>query len=466
MMKSSLNKLIIKRNNMKNNIYIIALALAATAFTGCSHDYNYDGEYDIAGYFHGSDPRNNLVSFASTTQKYDNDFAAGISTGQDSHTFTFTANISRNLKNATTVQVAFAADAPLLTTTYKDYKVATADQVTLPNKGIFEISKELTQLNIPITVNGLKKMDSPTVVPVRITPTNDELKSPTGTHQDYAYILIQPKEMWAAELDGDGSTVKMTALGNSYTGSTTLNVMFATEKVVSENCKVGLERDNTLFKSDSGKELAPEGISTTTQVDATNQQYVQATVDLQHAEKFTTAGEYVLPMRAVFYDKDGNKHNIAGGEVLIPINVVDVAFANAAATPSGTMIPSSRYQLSLSTPLQYGTIENLTDGDTDQYGYLPTGTSTLTIDLNQTTNVKGIRIGMYILHGFEYYTDKVRVYGSTNGTKWLPLSENIHLNETTWNNINATKPVNVRYLKLELGVSDYLGSLSEIEIYK
>ena len=53
MMKSSRNKLIIKRNNMKNNIYIIALALAATAFTGCSHDYNYDGEYDIAGYFHG-----------------------------------------------------------------------------------------------------------------------------------------------------------------------------------------------------------------------------------------------------------------------------------------------------------------------------------------------------------------------------------------------------------------------------
>ena len=70
------------------------------------------------------------------------------------------------------------------------------------------------------------------------------------------------------------------------------------------------------------------------------------------------------------------------------------------------MIPSSNYQLSLSTPLQYGTIENLTDGDTDQYGYLPNGTSTLTIDLNQTTNVKGIRIGMYILTGFEYYTEK------------------------------------------------------------
>ena len=73
---------------------------------------------------------------------------------------------------------------------------------------------------------------------------------------------------------------------------------------------------------------------------------------------------------------------------------------------------------------------------------------------------------MYILTGFEYYTDKVRVYGSTDGTKWLPLSEDIRLHKTTWNNINATKSVNVRYLKLEFSVSDSYGSLSEIEVFK
>ena len=58
---------------MKKNIYIIAVALAATTFTGCSHDYNYDGEYDIPGYFHGSDPRNNLVYFPTNVQEYTND---------------------------------------------------------------------------------------------------------------------------------------------------------------------------------------------------------------------------------------------------------------------------------------------------------------------------------------------------------------------------------------------------------
>lgn len=465
-MKSSLNKLIIKRNNMKNNIYIIALALAATAFTGCSHDYNYDGEYDIAGYFHGSDPRNNLVSFASTTQKYDNDFAAGISTGQDSHTFTFTANISRNLKNATTVQVAFAADAPLLTTTYKDYKVATADQVTLPNKGIFEISKELTQLNIPITVNGLKKMDSPTVVPVRITPTNDELKSPTGTHQDYAYILINPKEQWIVALEGDGASVKMASSGNTYSSTNTLYVDFAIEKAIDQDCKVGLERNNSIFKSDGNKELAPEGITVTTKENAKGQQEIQATIELQHAEKFTKAGEYVLPMRAIFYDKEGKKHYISGGEILIPINVVDIAFAHSSTSPSGTEIPSEDFTLSLSNPLQYGSIDNLTDGVTNQYGYMPEGTTTLSIDLKHATTVKGLKIGMYILTGFEYYTKSVKIFGSTDGKKWLPLSEEINFQEQTWNNINATKNVKVRYLKLEFNVQDYLGSLSEIKIFK
>ncbi|MBF1547748.1 MAG: carbohydrate-binding protein, partial [Prevotella salivae] len=58
------------------------------------------------------------------------------------------------------------------------------------------------------------------------------------------------------------------------------------------------------------------------------------------------------------------------------------------------------------------------------------------------------------------------IFGSTDGKKWLPLSEEINFQEQTWNNINATKNVKVRYLKLEFNVQDYLGSLSEIKIFK
>ena len=116
--------------------------------------------------------------------------------------------------------------------------------------------------------------------------------------------------------------------------------------------------------------------------------------------------------------------------------------------------------------MQYGSIDNLTDGVTNQYGYMPEGTTTLSIDLKRATTVKGLKIGMYILTGFEYYTKSVKIFGSTDGKKWLPLSEEINFQEQTWNNINATKNVKVRYLKLEFNVQDYLGSLSEIKIFK
>ncbi len=380
---------------MKRYIYIIALAFAATTFTSCSHDYNYDGEYDIPGYFHGSDPRNNLVHFSTNVVKYDNPFSADIPLGEDSHAFTLKANISRALTKAAKVQIALAADAPLLSTTYNDYQVISANQVVLPNNGAFEFNTETTQIDIPVTVNGLTKMNKPTVVPIRITPADGEL----------------------------GSSL-MTA-----------------------DCEVGLERDNSLFQNEGNKKLAPEGIEVTSKVNAKNQQDIQATVQLQHPEKFTASGEYVLPMRAVYYDKDGNKHYIANGKVLIPINVIDARFALSSSEPSGTEISSSDFTLTLSPQLRYGSIEDLTDGNTEDYDYLAQGVSDLTIDLKQTENVKGIKLGMFISSMYNYYPEYVKVYGSTDGTNWTPMSDKLNLNQVTWNNINATKTVNVRYLK-------------------
>lgn len=451
---------------MKKNIYIIAVALAATTFTGCSHDYNYDGEYDIPGYFHGSDPRNNLVYFPTNVQEYTNDFVGDIPVGENSHTFNFTANISRNLTNATKIQVALAADAPLLATTYKDYQVATADQISLPNNGVFDFTTGTTQVNIPVTVNNLQKITKPTVVPVRITPSSADLKNPSTNKQDYAYIVIQPKDVWTAKLIGEGGIAKIGASSTTYTSGTTLNIQFATTKQLTEDCKVGLERDNSLFKSEGEAKLAPEGIAVASQASAKNLSDVQTTVTLQHPEKFTAEGLYILPMRAVYYDKAGNKHYIQGGEVLIPINVADIHFEASSSTPSGSKISSSDYTITTSRDFSYGSIEDMSDEDTEQYTYLPQGTTDITIDLKQTTSVKGISLGIFVNEDYAYYPDYVKVYGSTDGSNWKLMSDKITMNQTTWNDIVATKTTNVRYLKIEYHTLEAFGSLSEIEIFK
>jgi putative F5/8 type C domain protein len=451
---------------MKRYIYIIALAFAATTFTSCSHDYNYDGEYDIPGYFHGSDPRNNLVHFSTNVVKYDNPFSADIPLGEDSHAFTLKANISRALTKAAKVQIALAADAPLLSTTYNDYQVISANQVVLPNNGAFEFNTETTQIDIPVTVNGLTKMNKPTVVPIRITPADGELGSPQTVKEDYAYIVITPKDVWEVYLDEADLSVKLDGSNTTYVRTPSVTVLFTTDSLMTADCEVGLERDNSLFQNEGNKKLAPEGIEVTSKVNAKNQQEIQTTVQLQHPEKFTASGEYVLPMRAVYYDKDGNKHYIANGKVLIPINVIDARFALSPSEPSGTEISSSDFTLTLSPQLRYGSIEDLTDGNTEDYDYLAQGVSDLTIDLKQTENVKGIKLGMFISSMYNYYPEYVKVYGSTDGTNWTPMSDKLNLNQVTWNNINATKTVNVRYLKIEFHVSDAFGSLTEVKVFK
>lgn len=452
---------------MKRNLYIIALlTFAATAFTGCSHDYNYDGEYDVPGYFSGSDPRNNLVYFSTNTVDYTNSFVGDLLFSEAEHTFMLQATINRNLTKATKVQVAYAKDAPLLATTYKDYQVATDADFTLTNGGAFEIGTETTQIQIPVTVKNMGKFTKPTVIPVRITPSDEALKSPKSS-RDYAYIVIKQEELWTVYAGSSDITVNLEGTNNKYIGEDDVTVWFTVAKAFTGKGKVGLERDNSLFKSDGTTKLAPEGISAVEKQDAEGQVQIATEVQLSHAEKFTAKGTYILPMRAIYYDEKGNKHYITGGNIFLSITVTDVSLARASAAPTGTEIPGSQLVISSSRELAYGSIESLTDGEVDrQYTYLPNGVTDITIDLTKTEKVTGIQLGMFISKWYPYYLSTVKFYGSDNGTDWKEMSTELHISQTKWNNFQAVKNISTRYLKLEFNVTDKYGSLTEIKVFK
>lgn len=416
---------------MKRNLYIIALlTFAATAFTGCSHDYNYDGEYDVPGYFSGSDPRNNLVYFSTNTVDYTNSFVGDLLFSEAEHTFMLQATINRNLTKATKVQVAYAKDAPLLATTYKDYQVATDADFTLTNGGTFEIGTETTQMQIPVTVKNMGKFTKPTVIPVRITPSDEALKSPKSS-RDYAYIVIKQEELWTVYAGSSDITVNLEGTNNKYIGEDDVTVWFTVAKAFTGKGKVGLERDNSLFKSDGTTKLAPEGISAVEKQDVEGEVQIATEVQLSHAEKFTAKGTYILPMRAIYYDEKGNKHYITGGNIFLSITVTDVSLARASEAPTGTEIPGSQLVISSSRELAYGSIESLTDGEVDrQYTYLPNGVTDITIDLTKTEKVTGIQLGMFISKWYPYYLSTVKFYSSDNGTDWKEMSTELHISQT------------------------------------
>src|SRR3712207_859895 len=375
---------------MKKYIYFIALALTAASFASCGHDPNYDGEYDIKGYFNGSDPRNNLVYFTTHVGAFTNNFAGGLHVGEDSQEFPFKAAVTRKLTSAGKAQVALSTDAPLLATTYKDYTVATAEQVEFKDGGIIEIGTETADFAVPITVKGLSQIVKPTVVPVRITPTGDELNSPEDQTQDYGYIVITPKEAWNVWYNKDESISVSMGETNTYLDKTSFAVQLNTTKAFDNKGKIGLERDNSLVKADDKMKLAPEGISTTTAVDCQGKSYLNLSVAFANPEKFMEPGTYVLPMRAVYYDENGEKHNLLGGEVLIPIKVTAIYVVATKTAPTGIQIPTDGWKVTSDSNPRYGTMAETIDGNVDTAPFLRKGNRTVIVDMGKSETIKAL----------------------------------------------------------------------------
>lgn len=310
------------------------------------------------------------------------------------------------------------------------------------------------------------KFTKPTVIPVRITPSDEALKSPKSS-RDYAYIVIKQEELWTVYAGSSDITVNLEGTNNKYIGEDDVTVWFTVAKAFTGKGKVGLERDNSLFKSDGTTKLAPEGISAVEKQDAEGQVQIATEVQLSHAEKFTAKGTYILPMRAIYYDEKGNKHYITGGNIFLSIKVMDISIAHSSTAPTGTEIPATQLIINSSRELAYGTITSLTDGVIDnQYTYLSKGTTDITIDLTQKETVKGVQLGMFISNRYPYYPESVKFYGSNNGTDWDELSTDMYIPQKKLNNFNAIKNVSVRYLKLEFNVTKRWGSLTEIKVFK
>lgn len=447
---------------MKKYIYFIALALTAASFASCSHDYNYDGEYDVKGYFSGSDPRNNLVYFSTTVAEHTSSFVGDLHLGEDSQVFTFSATLSRNLTTAGKVQVALATDAPLLETTYKDYTVATAAQVEFKDGGAIEVGTETSHFDVPVTVKGLSKILKPTVVPVKIAPVGDELKSPEVVKQDYAYVVITPKDLWTVTYGGTGVVA---SLGSPtiYVGETAVTVKLSTADDFAYKGKIGLERDNSLFKSDGNTKLAPEGISTAEAVECEGKTSLDVSVSVSHPEKFTALGDYVLPMRAVYYDEKGGKHNLVNGEVLIPVKVMDIYIAASSEVPTGTLIPSTGWTVTMTPAPSYGKATSLIDGKWTSSVYLGAGVSSIVVDMGQKETVKGLQLGTG-RYNFSY-PNSVTFYSSDDNKNWKVLSGDIPVSKTQWNSYSVLKSVSTRYLKIDV-TADRYDILIGVKVYK
>lgn len=208
--------------------------------------------------------------------------------------------------------------------------------------------------------------------------------------------------------------------------------------------------------------MVPEGINTAVTVDCAGQTTLTVSTTVNHLEKITALGDYVLPMRAVYYDEKGGKHNLLGGEVLIPVSVMDIYMAVSPSAPTGTVMSVNSNNVTLDPKPSYGNTSRLFDGKESSTLYLK-GNTTVIIDLGQKEKISGVQLasGSYTAS----YPASVAFYSSDDKSSWKELSGVCPWGQTQWMSFNVLKNVSARYLKIEITAAN-LKMLSEIKIYK
>ncbi|WP_333616020.1 discoidin domain-containing protein [Bacteroides pyogenes] len=168
-------------------------------------------------------------------------------------------------------------------------------------------------------------------------------------------------------------------------------------------------------------------------------------------------------MRAVYYDEKGGKHNLLNGEVLIPISVMDIYMAASATAPTGTVIPTDTWTVTMEPAALYSKKPTvLTDGSSDTNLYLA-GNTTVIVDMGKKEAITGLQIasGSYTAS----YPASISLYSSDDKTNWKELSGVWAWGNAQWANYLTLKSLSTRYIKIEVTAAKYK-LLSEIKIYK
>lgn len=128
---------------MANMKYLKTLGLSAMAiltFTACSNDYNYDEDYDINGYYNGTDPRTNIVNPVQTVYSVTDMYTSAIHLEPGAKKHALKLRMRRAIDQEVDVQLRYDADAPLLASTYKGYQLGTADMISFDNGGLVKVA--------------------------------------------------------------------------------------------------------------------------------------------------------------------------------------------------------------------------------------------------------------------------------------------------------------------------------------
>jgi F5/8 type C domain. len=417
---------------MANMKYLKTLGLSAMAiltFTACSNDYNYDEDYDINGYYNGTDPRTNIVNPVQTVYSVTDMYTSAIHLEPGAKKHALKLRMRRAIDQEVDVQLRYDADAPLLASTYKGYQLGTADMISFDNGGLVKVAANSLEATDSFSVSGyVGKAEKPIVIPFSCNVQQSGAAVANATNK-YVYVVIGHQAVTiTSKVANMQGTVALSGGKASFIGTTTMSATVATDV-------------NGLMTN--GRTFDVKG-------------------ELTNVDKFTAKGMYIIPVKVNTFDVAGKAYTL--GTYFIEVGCIEPIVEASATEVAGNEIPRQGWKATSNPASIQASLMYIINDDDDDYMYTYLKSIEATFDLGAAHTIKGLNITADDRWG-GYSPQVVTLYISEDGVDFEQISGPLQYEDTNpYFYLKATKPFTARYVKLKLETSNYGMVLQELHI--
>lgn len=452
---------------MKSILKYSLIAMGCIAFAAsCSNDVSYDSEYDIKGYYNGSDPRQNLASFGETKIDVPVSILGDIAVSKDEVEKNLVINLTRPTKNGK-IEFVINEAAPELATTYKDYEVGKMENIQFESSSI-AIPEGKSSFEVKATLKNLSKISKNTVLPLSIKLSGDNIQNATD-QSSVCYITLSPKNVLKVEAENTSFNVSLSDGEATYTSGNSLRIAAQADGNIAEGYTIELVANKALFdkrhKNLEKATLAPEGIVASVAAQPLTKR-VLMTANFVKPESFKNTGTYVLPLQLVVTDKAGVKHPITADKQILfaTFTVTKSMFTASENSLTGTVLDASSWKITNRYGTSEGDIKKLfttSTDETDGYYVHETDHHEITVDCIVETGVKGIEID-----ASQDQPKDVTIYFSADGQDWKQVTATENMLDKEVLSFQSGKERKTRYIKFSFNLFQESMTLDKITILK
>lgn len=449
---------------MKKNILLYTVSACAMMFASCSQDLDYKGEYDVKGYYNGTDPRLNLLTFSSNKSEIVLPFIGETCIATEvveKATVLATRNMNDNQQFKLGVVPA------------EDKRLSGYDASSLlgPENAQFEtsylIEKDQISAEAPFTI-GLNGVTPGQILPVQLLL---EEGSPLKASENRGLKLIQFSDQQAV-IPVKQFFEKKIALTNNgvvFADGESVSLEVACTTLLKGGYTVNIVRDDKIIKDYPGRlagyEIAPDNMFPSFEEKSLdNVESVNFSFSIAGCEEFNEDKKIVLPLRIRVQNSKGEEVPLLKnqGDYLIQLDIIKTDAMPTSAQLKGKALDKKGWSIEGTTEDSNVNVGRLIDGEIRSYRSWSCGSgeSAVIIDMKQKHTLTGVDFPnpSYWLPqfvGFEISNDK---------NSWTKLSPYWEIGRSNTFRFEFFGQVETQYVKIKFKSNNSF-SLKEVTLY-